>query len=167
MRTITWQRRGFTLLEIMIVVTVLAILAGISVVGYNGYQARTNATAVRSEILEIGQNIDISSMTAHEFPAADTASLSAFKFKITQKSYDKTIDNVIYCVDTARKNFAIGAKTQSSDKVFIFVKAKGIQETTTALTADSVCTAAGVAAGDRHTLVGYPSGTLASWLGSV
>lgn len=39
---------GFTIVELLVVITVIAILAAITIVAYNGIQARANATAIES-----------------------------------------------------------------------------------------------------------------------
>ena len=47
------QRRGFTIVELLIVIVVVAILAAISVVAYNGIQERARTTAVNSDLATI------------------------------------------------------------------------------------------------------------------
>lgn len=44
------RRRGFTIVELLIVIVVIAILAAISVVAYNGVQARATAAVLQSEL---------------------------------------------------------------------------------------------------------------------
>lgn len=42
------QKSGFTIVELLIVIVVIAILAAISIVAYNGIQSRANDTKIRS-----------------------------------------------------------------------------------------------------------------------
>ncbi len=44
----TSSKRGFTIVELLIVIVVIAILAAISVVAYNGIQSRAQDTTIRS-----------------------------------------------------------------------------------------------------------------------
>lgn len=44
------HRRGFTIVELLIVIVVIAILAAITIVAYNGVQARSQAAAVASDL---------------------------------------------------------------------------------------------------------------------
>ncbi len=53
LRLQTGQRHGFTIVELLIVIVVIAILAAISVVAYTGIQARANDSQVRSAVAQI------------------------------------------------------------------------------------------------------------------
>ena len=44
------NRRGFTIVELLIVIVIIAILAAITVVSYNGIQNRSQASAVASDL---------------------------------------------------------------------------------------------------------------------
>jgi Tfp pilus assembly protein PilE len=48
---------GFTIVELIIVVTTIAILATITVVAYNGFQARSKAAAVEAGLKNIDKNL--------------------------------------------------------------------------------------------------------------
>lgn len=45
------RRYGFTLVELMVIIAVIAILAGISVVGYGGWRERSAANEVKSDLI--------------------------------------------------------------------------------------------------------------------
>lgn len=51
------SRSGFTLVELLIVIVVIAILAAISVVAYNGIQDRANDTRMRAGVAQIEKAI--------------------------------------------------------------------------------------------------------------
>lgn len=46
------MRRGFTIVEVMIVVVVIAILAGVSTMAYNGWQKSTAEAVAKSDLLQ-------------------------------------------------------------------------------------------------------------------
>jgi len=44
------SRRGFTIVELLIVVVVIAILAAITIVSYNGITNKANDTAIQNDL---------------------------------------------------------------------------------------------------------------------
>jgi prepilin-type N-terminal cleavage/methylation domain-containing protein len=58
--------KGFTLVELLIVIVVIAILAAITIVAYNGIQTRANASTAKS-------NAESVQKVAEAFSADDTA----------------------------------------------------------------------------------------------
>lgn len=44
------NKNGFTIVELLIVIVVIGILAAITLVAYNGIQARANDTAIKSDL---------------------------------------------------------------------------------------------------------------------
>ena len=50
--------RGFTIVELLIVIVVIAILAAISVVAYNGIQQRAKFTAIQSDLTSMKKVIE-------------------------------------------------------------------------------------------------------------
>lgn len=47
------QEKGFTIVELLIVIVVIGILAAITIVAYNGIQARSRTTAVTADLRSI------------------------------------------------------------------------------------------------------------------
>lgn len=50
-------KKGFTLIELMIVVAVIAILAAIAYPNYQNYMDKTNRTDVQAEMMQIAQHL--------------------------------------------------------------------------------------------------------------
>ena len=55
--------KGFTIVELLIVVVVIAILAAITIVAYNGIQNRAKVVAVQAEVSQASTKIDIYAAT--------------------------------------------------------------------------------------------------------
>jgi prepilin-type N-terminal cleavage/methylation domain-containing protein len=53
----TTNRSGFTIVELLIVVVVIAILAAITIVSYNGIQQRAKLAAAKSDLATLSQAI--------------------------------------------------------------------------------------------------------------
>ncbi len=75
-----WAQSGFTIVELLIVVVVIAILAAITIVSYNGIQQRANNTAI----------ID----------AASKAKRMVQAYVSSTGQYPSTAENVFICITT-------------------------------------------------------------------
>lgn len=51
------MQKGFTLIELMIVVAVVAVLAMIAIPSYQQYRIKVNRTDMRTEMLQVAQNL--------------------------------------------------------------------------------------------------------------
>lgn len=73
------KKRGFTLVELLIVIVVIAILAAISVVAYNGIQQRTYATKAAATVDTYVKLIEMYKIDHGRYPttSAGSACLSA------------------------------------------------------------------------------------------
>lgn len=70
------SNRGFTIVELLIVIVVIAILAAISIVAYNGVQARTNNTAAATAAENVAKKLDIYNSINSSYPAVGQSILS-------------------------------------------------------------------------------------------
>jgi len=53
------KRRGFTIVELLIVIVVIAILAAITIVAYNGIQQRSRITALWAGIMQVDKSLHL------------------------------------------------------------------------------------------------------------
>jgi prepilin-type N-terminal cleavage/methylation domain-containing protein len=124
---------GFTIVELLIGIVVIAVLATISIVAYNGIQNRANDTAVQSELTNMAKKIQLSAADTGELPAGGGTSISAgvqspsgqqnfpgFTFHPSKTAYmTGTTQNLVYCTGTetasGKKIFRIRARSKSGN----------------------------------------------------
>jgi type IV pilus assembly protein PilA len=58
-RSNTQSRHGFTIVELLIVVVVIAILASITIVSYNGITSRANASAAKTTAISVQKKAEL------------------------------------------------------------------------------------------------------------
>jgi len=58
-RSISSSRSGFTIVELLIVVVVIAILAAITIVSYNGITGRANASAAKTSAVSVQKKAEL------------------------------------------------------------------------------------------------------------
>lgn len=66
------KQQGFTLVELLIVIVVIAILAAISIVAYNGIQNRANNTTAKQTATQIRTKIEAYNTIKSHYPATGT-----------------------------------------------------------------------------------------------
>ncbi len=67
------KSRGFTIVELLIVIVVIAILAAITIVAYNGIQNRAHTTASKTAAENLAKKIEAYNAVNSVYPKSDTA----------------------------------------------------------------------------------------------
>ncbi len=105
--------RGFTIVELLIVIVVIAILAAITIVAYNGIQQRARTSALQSELTNASKALDAARYrtTTELYPstlAEANISLSdaTYIYEPLDNSFclTKTNDSLSYYVSNSQKN---------------------------------------------------------------
>lgn len=131
---------GFTIVELLIVIVVIAILAAISVVAYRGIQNNTYDTAIKNDLASFAKEIRLYEAERGHFPISGSvffanggltnSTNSHIKFKPSKTAYATTDDNFFYC--SGRKSgvstFIIVARSKSGTS-FTYTPENNIQTT--------------------------------------
>ncbi len=134
--------QGFTIVELLIVIVVIAILAAISVVAYSGLQSRAQAAVIQSDLATAKKKLLIYQADNGQFPAT-TANLGNADISVTRSAYDTTGNNLYYCYNKITGQFALAARTASTKTSYIITSTGSLQTIGTS-TGDVTCQAAGL-----------------------
>ena len=120
-------RKGFTLVELIVVIAIIAILAAVSVAGYYGFIASANQSAADQEAAQI-KNVLISSAFNGKTIENLTYSYDNNGIKVTKASdYEETapIDDIFGAFQEMLKENGLTVKTQNEytepDKVNAYI----------------------------------------------
>lgn len=116
------KQSGFTIVELLIVVVVIAILAAITIISYNGIQNRAYDSAVQSDMENFAKAVQLQNaeFSAYPFPLT-----KAMGIKVSRNAY-MVRNNVYYCVNTTTNQFALGSISKSG-KGFSYTPSAGMQ----------------------------------------
>jgi len=99
---------GFTIVELLIVIVVIAILAAITIVAYNGIQNRAKTSAAQTAVSQASKKIQVYSVqNSDQYPASlsaiDLADTDSIKYLY---SSDNDASPRLYCVTATNGNFS-------------------------------------------------------------
>ncbi len=102
-----WARKqpGFTIVELLIVVVVIAILAAVTIVGYNGVSNRAKQAALQSTLSQAVKKLETAkaASSTQQYPSPDNANLTASSGGTLDYSYN--ISGNTYCVAVSQGAF--------------------------------------------------------------
>lgn len=160
-------KSGFTLVELLIVIVVIAILVAVTVVAYNGIQARAQDAAVYSDMRQFATAVENYRTINGSYPAT-LSNMEELHIQATTSAYSKDYDNFAYCVrgiGTTNEQFAVGGLSRSL-KPYYDYSVQGLSPRVYTGSLDALlgdmCTAVMGAAPDFSAL-GYVSGAWQDW----
>ncbi len=72
------NRRGFTIVELLIVIVVIGILAAITIVAYNGIQQRAKNNAITSTVVGYVKALSLYAADTGTYPGGATSTIACF-----------------------------------------------------------------------------------------
>lgn len=166
------RARGFTIVELLIVVVVIAILAAITVVAYTGIQNRAHDSSVKNDLRQLTTKVEAYRAEFGAAPRGD-AVLGTLGLKVSRASYgDLTLSsssdssNILYCSPAANtQTYAWIARSKSGTIWFQGTAGTGTFVYSAADTTE-LCANAGitVTGGTSDRSWGQLADTWASWL---
>ena len=110
-------KSGFTIVELLIVIVVIAILAAITIVAYNGIQNRANDSAVKGDLTAAFKLMKMYGIdNGNVYPASPSLSIG---IKASRNAYMPNRNNFYYCVNSDNTKFAFAGISTSNQNFSI------------------------------------------------
>lgn len=106
------KRNGFTIVELLIVIVVIAILAAISIVAYNGIQQRAREAEASTALSQAKKKLELYKIDNSSYPTS--GNLSAAGITDTDVSFQYTSNGSTYCITGTATNVSYKATESSS-----------------------------------------------------
>jgi prepilin-type N-terminal cleavage/methylation domain-containing protein len=148
LQNIKASNRGFTIVELLIVVVVIAILAAITIVSYNGITSRANASSAASNVELVQKVAEAFNSDGGRYPGSVTEFRSGF-------------------VDANAGISTAAVKLPSSVQILRPALASGGTTLTQVTNATHTLTASGSATGGTSAVEVFITGTVANSTGGV
>jgi type IV pilus assembly protein PilE len=102
------SERGFTLIELMVVVSVVAVLAAVALPGYNSYITKTNRSVAKAKLLDASSRMELYFLNNKTYDTDDMTKLGYINDPLHVNNEGATADpdSSIYRLDVKSSNSA-------------------------------------------------------------
>lgn len=134
---------GFTIVELLIVIVVIAILAAISVVAYRGIQNRAYDTNIKSDLANAARKlelykVDSSSYSAPPWAPGIGAGFGKDAYLVGPSS--SNVNNLLYCYLNDNSAYALVGRSRSDNTYYISNSSGGVSTYSQSWTASGTTT---------------------------
>lgn len=141
------KNKGFTIVELLIVIVVVGILAAITIVSFNGVTKKAAATAAQSELSQNAKAIMAGNAISGQYATADVMNGTvATKFDTTKYKV------VTYCATAT--DFILAVQTNNGDEFYKKMNGAPVQDNT--IDSFAPCASLGLA-GAKTTYLNLPA----------
>ena len=131
---------GFTIVELLIVIVVIAILAAISMAAYSGISDKANDSAVKSDFAHFIRKYELARVDSTNNQYLNLTKAMGLSF--SKSAYMLNRYNFYICINPDRNQYAIGAQSKSG-KSFRYSTITGKTEEVASVDQAATCIAAG------------------------
>src|SRR5689334_19213610 len=126
------KNNGFTIVELLIVIVIIAILAAITVAAYSGIQNRAYDAAVQSDIKTLAKKLELFKTDTGLYPVS-SADMTSLDLKMTKSAYgngylNNQYNSAICRVASQPNDFAIIAASKSKT-LYVYKSTDGTMTT--------------------------------------
>lgn len=171
--SINRNNAGFTIVELLIVVVVIAILAAITIVSYNGITNSAYDSSVKSDLATFERKYEMfktnnpSDLYPYGNGGGGAQALDNIPTQVNKNAYDTTVGyNLLNCTSTSSPgtNYALMALSRTGKRFWVGSNSGGVKEYTGPEAWGAVSMCSYVLAGSTGNGAGWGGGIWRSWV---